>query len=366
MRGCRVSRGKLSTAADYTGTDSTSYNPPVAEDKNNEEEKFDFTSEGEGYISLDEARMLAIRTASQTPGVRSRRYRDVPMAFEVISTTEDEETYDIVLSYRPQGDFTGTPGQEHFIIAKHGEIILRQVWSTPKEPGGLPILPISIGVVVVGIIAAVGAVFAMNTSGSDRIPVAAVSSPIETDIGTKETSETPTATLTLNPTEAEIGNDLVRLLSQSNPKSCLQCNLAKAGLREADLNGAYLRGVDLTGANLTGADLNGANLTGANLAGANLTGASLNEANLSWADLTGADLTGAYLGEANLTGVNLTGADLTGASLFGADLSWANLTGANLSEANLTGANLSDAILDGVTGVNKAGALNVPAEYLKD
>ena len=280
------------------------------------------------------------------------------MAFEVVGATEDEETYDIVLSYRPQGDFTGTPGQEHFIIAKHGEIILRQVWSTPKEPGGLPILPISIGVVVVGIIAAV---FAMNTSGSDRIPVAAVSSPIETDIGTKETSETPTATLTLNPTEAEIGNDLVRLLSQSNPKSCLQCNLAKAGLREADLNGAYLRGVDLTGANLTGADLNGANLTGANLAGANLTGASLNEANLSWADLTGANLTGAYLtrtihGEANLTGVNLTGADLTGASLFGADLSWANLTGANLS----------DAILDGVTGVNKAGALNVPAEYLKD
>ena len=343
----------------------------MAEDKGKEEEKFDFTDEGEGYISLDEARVLAIRTASQTPGIRRRRYRDVPMAFEVVSATEDEETYDIVLSYRPQGDFTGTPGQEHFIIAKHGEIILRQVWSTPKEPGGLPILPISIGVVVVGIIAAVGAVFAMNTSGSDRIPVAAVSSPIETDIGTKETSETPTATLTLNPTEAEIGNDLVRLLSQSNPKSCLQCNLAKAGLREADLNGAYLRGVDLTGANLTGADLNGANLTGANLAGANLTGASLNEANLSWADLTGANLTGAYLtrtihGEANLTGVNLTGADLTGASLFGADLSWANLTGANLSEANLTGANLSDAILDGVTGANKAGALNVPAEYLKD
>ena len=71
------------------------------------------------------------------------------MAFEVVSTTEDEESYDIVLSYRPQ---------EHFIIGKHCEIILRQVWSTPKEPGGLPIVPISIGVVVVGIIAAVGTV----------------------------------------------------------------------------------------------------------------------------------------------------------------------------------------------------------------
>ena len=137
----------------------------MAEDKNNEEEKFDFTSEGEGYISLDEARILAIRTASQTPGVRSKRYRDVLMAFEIVGATEDEETYDIVLSYRPQGDFTGTPGQEHFIIGKHGEIILRQVWSTPKEPGGLPILTISIGVAVVGIIAAVGAVFAVGGFG---------------------------------------------------------------------------------------------------------------------------------------------------------------------------------------------------------
>ena len=182
----------------------------MAEDKGKEEEKFDFTSEGEGYISLDEARVLAIRTASQTPGVRSKRYRDVLMAFEVVSATEDEESYDIVLSYRPQGDFTGTPGQEHFIIGKHGEIILSQVWSTPKEPGGLLILPISIGVVVIGIIAAVGAVFVLMGSDSDgeSLPVAAVSSPIETE----DTSETfapthtpqstyiPSVILTPNPT----------------------------------------------------------------------------------------------------------------------------------------------------------------------
>jgi hypothetical protein len=36
----------------------------MAEDQGKEEDKFDFTSEGEGYISLDEARILAIRTAS--------------------------------------------------------------------------------------------------------------------------------------------------------------------------------------------------------------------------------------------------------------------------------------------------------------
>ena len=35
-----------------------------------EEEKFDFTLEGEavGYISLDQARLLAMQTASDTPG----------------------------------------------------------------------------------------------------------------------------------------------------------------------------------------------------------------------------------------------------------------------------------------------------------
>ena len=66
----------------------------MAEDQGKEEEKFDFTPEGEGYISLDDARVLAIRTASQTPGVRNRRYRDVLMAFEVVGATEDEESYD--------------------------------------------------------------------------------------------------------------------------------------------------------------------------------------------------------------------------------------------------------------------------------
>jgi hypothetical protein len=35
----------------------------MAEDKNNEEEKFDFTSEGEGYISLDHAKLLALQQA---------------------------------------------------------------------------------------------------------------------------------------------------------------------------------------------------------------------------------------------------------------------------------------------------------------
>ena len=40
----------------------------MAEDQGKEEEKFDFTPEGEGYISLAEARVLAMQTASSVPG----------------------------------------------------------------------------------------------------------------------------------------------------------------------------------------------------------------------------------------------------------------------------------------------------------
>ena len=63
----------------------------MVEDKGKEEEKFDFTPEGEalGYISLDQARVLAMRTARETPGAYSPRFASVPMAFEVV---EDEET----------------------------------------------------------------------------------------------------------------------------------------------------------------------------------------------------------------------------------------------------------------------------------
>ena len=41
----------------------------MAEDQGKEEEKLDFTREGEavGYISLDQARVLAMRTARETP-----------------------------------------------------------------------------------------------------------------------------------------------------------------------------------------------------------------------------------------------------------------------------------------------------------
>ena len=105
----------------------------MSEDRGKEEEKFDFTAEGEGYISLGEAGILALRAAAGTPGNYGRRLRGVPMVFEVAESTEDPDYYNITLSIRPQGDFSGTPGQEQFVVGKEGTIAVRQVLSLPSH-----------------------------------------------------------------------------------------------------------------------------------------------------------------------------------------------------------------------------------------
>ena len=107
----------------------------VEDEGKKEEEKFEFTSEGEslGYISSDQARVLAMRTARESPGDYGRRLSGVSMAFEVVEEEDTEDHYVITLSFRPQGRFTGTPGQEQFFIEKEGAIAHRQVLS-PNPP----------------------------------------------------------------------------------------------------------------------------------------------------------------------------------------------------------------------------------------
>ena len=117
----------------------------MAEDQGKEEEKFDFTPEGEGYISLDEARILALQAANETPGDYGSQYQGTTMVFGVVEDTETEDNYIILLSVRPQGEFSGTPGQEQFFIGKEGSIALRQVLSIPRKGGGFPILPVDVG-----------------------------------------------------------------------------------------------------------------------------------------------------------------------------------------------------------------------------
>ena len=136
-----------------------------------EEAKFDFTREGEalGYISLDQARLDAVQTGRSEPGNYGRRWRNVPMVYEVVEDQETEDDYIIILSFRPEGDFTGTPGREQFVFRnKIGEIAFRQVLTVPSRRRSLPIIPAAAALAVVGAIAVI-AVFAAGgfDEGSD-------------------------------------------------------------------------------------------------------------------------------------------------------------------------------------------------------
>ena len=55
------------------------------------------------------------------------------MLFDVLSEYEDEDSYTIVLSFRPEEDFEGTPGQERFKFSKTGRFEDREILSHPKS-----------------------------------------------------------------------------------------------------------------------------------------------------------------------------------------------------------------------------------------
>ena len=125
----------------------------MPEDESKQEEgKFDFTRQGEDrrYISLDQARVLAMRNAGEAHGGYGRR-RDVSMAFEVVEDSETGDHYVVTLSFRPQGRFTGAPGHQQFFIEKEGAIAVRQVLSLATSGGirRFPVVPAAMGLLVV-------------------------------------------------------------------------------------------------------------------------------------------------------------------------------------------------------------------------
>jgi len=108
----------------------------VVDDTNpKKEDSFEFDPSGEAvaYISLEQARVLAMRTASETPGVYGTSNGGVAMFFVAVEEADGEDYYVITLSFRPQGDFSGTPGREQFFITKEGLIDHRQVQELPTD-----------------------------------------------------------------------------------------------------------------------------------------------------------------------------------------------------------------------------------------
>lgn len=90
------------------------------------------------------------------------------MAFEVVDSGEDDDYYNVTMSFRPEGTFSGQPGQEQFFIDKEGAIAHRQVilapstrirWRVPLTIFGF--------VVVIGAVAIGGVVLTGGTGEGD-------------------------------------------------------------------------------------------------------------------------------------------------------------------------------------------------------
>lgn len=110
----------------------------MAEEERKEDfNKIEFTTEGEtlGYISLEQARLLAMQTARDNPGNYGRRFSGSRMVFDVAEQEDGEDYYIITMNFRPEGDFAGTTGQEQFFIEKEGAVAHRQVLSLPSDTG---------------------------------------------------------------------------------------------------------------------------------------------------------------------------------------------------------------------------------------
>ena len=153
----------------------------VKDEDTEEAEKLEFAPAGQalGYISLNQARVLAMRTATETPGAYGTTYADVPMTFQVVEAEETEDHYVITITYRPQGVFAGRPGREQFFIEKEGSIAHRQVLALPRRRRRVPFGPIAIGSAITVAVAALalGIALAGGTLGGGGPELTATPSP---------------------------------------------------------------------------------------------------------------------------------------------------------------------------------------------
>ena len=113
------------------------------------------------------------------------------MAFEVVDSSEDEDYYNVRMSFRPEGGFSGQPGLEQFFIEKEGVVAHRQVLEFPSG-GGRWRLPVAIAGVIV-IIAAV-ALGASSIFGSGPFGAPATSTPGPNATSTSNTTPAPSPT----------------------------------------------------------------------------------------------------------------------------------------------------------------------------
>ena len=106
-----------------------------------DEHKFDFYDTGEsiGYISMEQAEVLAIRHARDNKHFYGSRFANRDITWDVVDAEEGEEYYYIRISYRLLGQTTGSPGIELFTVDKTGAIEMRQIIEEPMVGEGPPL-----------------------------------------------------------------------------------------------------------------------------------------------------------------------------------------------------------------------------------
>jgi tetratricopeptide (TPR) repeat protein len=168
-----------------------------------EETKLELDSAGEAvaYISLDQARVLALQHARDNRDFYGR-YSGSDLVWDVIGADETEDYYEVRLSYLPAGNFRSA-GVEQFTIDKTGPIEFRQIVSQPKASRRGPVL-LAIAVVVVIAVAVVGGLLASGALTTGDSPSALATVPTLTPMPTLAIVPTETPEPTPRPTGFKI------------------------------------------------------------------------------------------------------------------------------------------------------------------
>jgi hypothetical protein len=168
----------------------------MVDEEDKKEDSFEFDSAGEaaGYISSDQAQVLARRTARAEPGEYGS-FAEFPMAFEVVEESETEDHYVVTLSFRPQGRFAGAPGREQFFITKEGTVADRQVLDLPRSRRRFPMPVIVVAAAIVVAVVIGGVALGGGMLGGGDSEATPTSAPVAVVVPT----ETPTATPTQIP-----------------------------------------------------------------------------------------------------------------------------------------------------------------------
>lgn len=143
----------------------------VSENEASQEGKSDFYGEGGArqYLSLEQAKLLAMETARDAPANYGQSFTALQMVFQTIEQEERDDYYIVTLSFRPEGDFFGTPGRERFYIAKEGTVTDRRVIAFPYDGGKRSFLwrPLTIGATMMVIVAVSWGAWATGICGRE-------------------------------------------------------------------------------------------------------------------------------------------------------------------------------------------------------